>query len=398
MNNNFYVTSDTGRGRVDPEDGKSKTKKNAPVGQNFRKMLDKDQEGASADTEITDLDENGGSTAERSGEIAGEQVFSLFGRPKVKPVPTRFPVAQSQPNILHQKPMISKQVADNEETGTYAAIEEADEEASPLLNSKELVADNPAIQKNTNTPPPVVVKKEARSVYSPGPQDEGIVKANDVKETPAAVFAKIKKDPMPMRSTLADASDDAAKAAPPLVFKGRKENEGNPFPHEEIDMSRLGPQGAPPVVGIENVAVAAADKPIPVSPKDLQLLIDQLLKQMTVVTTGDKTETTVIIRQPPIFDGAQVVITSFGSAKGELNLTFGNLRPDAQVVIQQQQHTLLSALEQKGYYVHIFTATTIDAQPVVLAEGQASRDRQQQGGRGEERGGREGRDREERQG
>ena len=89
------------------------------------------------------------------------------------------------------------------------------------------------------------------------------------------------------------------------------------------------------------------------------------------------------------------MITSFGSAKGELNLTFGNLTQNAQTVVQQQQQTLLTALEQKGYYVHIFTATTADAQPIILTEAQNPNNRQQQG-RGEERGREGNRDGEER--
>ena len=146
--------------------------------------------------------------------------------------------------------------------------------------------------------PPAVAKKEVRSIFSP--QQEEIGKTDVVKETPASVFAKIKKDPVPVRSALVDASDDSTKVAPPPPFKSKKENEGNPFPQEQIDLSRLGSQGVPPVAGIESVVVSTADKPVPVVSKDMQLLVEQLLKEMSVVTTGDKTETTVILRQPPI--------------------------------------------------------------------------------------------------
>lgn len=202
---------------------------------------------------------------------------------------------------------------------------------------------------------------------------------------------RLEKSPVAARShTVADEIDDSTKVTQPLPLTKTKVkgNESNPFPHEEIDISRLGPQGAPPVVALEGVAVATAEKPVPVVSKDMQLLIAQILKEISVVSTGDKTETTLILKQPPLFDGAQVVITGFGSAKGELNITFGNLTQNAQNVVQQQQQSLLTALEMKGYYVHIFTATTTDVQPIILTEGQTPHARQQQ--REEGRGGREG--------
>ena len=135
MNNNFYVTSDTGRGRVDPEDSKTKAKKNTTaVGQNFRKILDKDKEGA--DSEITDLGDLSEEIKEHGTEIAAadQQVFSLFGKQKVQspPTPIKLPAtatkSKSPLNIARQKPVSSNQVGDTEETENFAAIEQTEEE------------------------------------------------------------------------------------------------------------------------------------------------------------------------------------------------------------------------------------------------------------------------------
>ncbi|MBA3237825.1 MAG: hypothetical protein H0T62_05665 [Parachlamydiaceae bacterium] len=391
MNNNIYVSSNSGKDRIDPESSKTKSEKTGS-GQNFRKYLHKDKEGGSGErvkdsTDVSELlDETTG--LEQLPENAEDQVFSLFQpRPKVKSSLTPF----KTPPTLARQEVIANADVKNPDEPEFAVDENGETDTA---NPEKQVASESTI---SNTPvaasgQPVVAKKEVRSIFSPDHQKE-IEKGAVARESPAAVFAKIRKEPLAARShTMAEEIDDSTKVTQPLPLSltktKAKGNEANPFPHEEIDISRLGPQGAPPVVALEGVAVATAEKPVPVISKDMQLLIAQILKEISVVSTGDKTETTLILKHPPIFDGAQVVITGFGSAKGELNISFGNLTQNAQNVVQQQQQLLLTALETKGYHVHIFTATTAEIQPIILTEGQTPNSRQQQ--REEGRGSREG--------
>lgn len=168
-----------------------------------------------------------------------------------------------------------------------------------------------------------------------------------------------------------------AKAAPV------KTNIANPFAQEQVDLSSVNPQGfiAPvaPVGVTTNINTAAAAKPMPAS-ATMYVLLDVLVKEISTMQAGDKTETTIILQRPPLFANAQVMITGYESAKGELNITFGNLTQNAQHVIEQQQQSLLLALETKGYQVHIFTATTLELQSPIASAQQSSQEQQRQSG------------------
>lgn len=92
-----------------------------------------------------------------------------------------------------------------------------------------------------------------------------------------------------------------------------------------------------------------------------QLTIDQLVEQITAhittLTTKDIQQTSIEIKYPPIFAGAQVTIQEFSQAKGEFNLVFQNLSPQARLLVESQIHQkrLNQALEEKGYKVHLIS-------------------------------------------
>lgn len=168
----------------------------------------------------------------------------------------------------------------------------------------------------------------------------------------------------------------------------KKDNFANPFVQEQVDLSSVNPQAlVTPVAAVDlsaNITTAAAAKPIPAT-ATMYVLLEALAKEISVMRTQDKTETTVILQRPPLFANAQVMITGFDSAKGELNISFGNLTQNAQHVIEQQQQNLLLALETKGYHVHIFTVTTIELQNPIAAQ-QSGQESQQQRQRGQQQG------------
>ena len=63
-------------------------------------------------------------------------------------------------------------------------------------------------------------------------------------------------------------------------------------------------------------------------------------------------------------------MSAFDSAKGEFNISFENLTQAAQNLInlQANRDSLLHALEQKGYNVHILVATTLSENRPVVEE------------------------------
>lgn len=93
----------------------------------------------------------------------------------------------------------------------------------------------------------------------------------------------------------------------------------------------------------------------------LKDIVEQIIRRLSVLEHNGKTDTIIILKHPPLFDGAQVVITSFSSATREFNLAFENLHPDAQKLINDNINSLRIALAEEGSVkaIHIVTTTTL---------------------------------------
>lgn len=152
------------------------------------------------------------------------------------------------------------------------------------------------------------------------------------------------------------------------------------FPQETVDLSYVNPLAlnttAISQTGSDNLQKMGASQKI-----TLQQLVEALVKEISTIESQGKTDTVVTLKQPPLFAGANVVLTSFETAKGEFNIRFENLSQGAKAFMdmQQNQQSLLSSLEEKGYAVHILVATTqIETPKFTETAPQQSRDQSQQ--------------------
>jgi hypothetical protein len=106
-----------------------------------------------------------------------------------------------------------------------------------------------------------------------------------------------------------------------------------------------------------------------------------MVKQLSIVSdpNSGKTETTLALKHPPLFAGANLTVTAFKSAKGEFNITFENLTPHAKQLIDlaENQNILRNSLEQKGYMVHIVVATTTTIENSQTVKGEQLGSRQE---------------------
>ena len=141
--------------------------------------------------------------------------------------------------------------------------------------------------------------------------------------------------------------------------KAEKQDKFNSrFAIEQPDLSYVNPLAlnTPPVQSIN----INTEKPALPS-IDLQEIIDQLVDKVVQMETDGRTDTVITLKQPPILAGADLVVTSFDSAKGEFNITFQKLTQAGQEMLDMHanQQSLLLALEKKGYAVHIVTTTTL---------------------------------------
>lgn len=211
------------------------------------------------------------------------------------------------------------------------------------------------------------------------PVREGMPKGS---ESPNEMFARLSTE-----------GKNAADSTVMGLSGDKKEKFTTRFATEQSDLSYVNPLATSTTTQAPiNTAEIKTEPPVSKA-AELQALITQIVDKAYQMELDGKTETTVLLKHPPLFAGANLVVTSFDTARGEFNISFENLTQAAKYVLDMQANrdSLKLALEQKGYAVHIVTTTTtpIERAPVVdnprtgaerdqRGEDQASDDSQQQ--------------------
>lgn len=236
------------------------------------------------------------------------------------------------------------------------------------------------------------VKEQQPSLFD---LSKGMMKKNIDEET-SEVAKMASSDELPMESpssmfkNLALKEKAKAKGSTESELKRVGDKKGDdleaeenkvptPFPRESMDLSYVNPLALnnPSVVEIGDQKL---EKMLPSQKMTVQQLVDAIVKAVTTVEVQGKTDTIVTLKQPPDFANANLILTSYESAKGEFNIRFENLTPKALMDLQLNQESLLSTLQQKGYTVHmVITTTQIETPQIATAQSQqTSRDSEQQ--------------------
>lgn len=166
------------------------------------------------------------------------------------------------------------------------------------------------------------------------------------------------------------------KKQPSVAFDNQKELAGQGGDKQ--------PQSAPmPHEGSLLAAIAgnAVQKAPSTSAEELQQIVQKIIDSIQQMELKGKVDTIVTLTHPPMLKGANVVLTSFNSAKGEFNIAFENLSQPAKVFLDGAGHldTLKAGLEQKGYVTHIIsTSTTEETRPFTTAQTYSREDERQQ--------------------
>lgn len=94
----------------------------------------------------------------------------------------------------------------------------------------------------------------------------------------------------------------------------------------------------------------------------MKALADQLVDQINVIADKTHMDTTIQLKYPPLLEGVTVTITSFTNARGEFNISIDNLTQQAKNVLDMAANrtSLLEALDQKGFTVHIISTSTVE--------------------------------------
>lgn len=146
-----------------------------------------------------------------------------------------------------------------------------------------------------------------------------------------------------------------------------------PSVQARTDQSGVNPMGGP-ASSPASVGTSIESKQ-QASVAEIQALVDQLVEKLYTVKQGQELTTVIVLKQPPIFEGASLRIIGYASAGKEFNLTFENLRPDAKALLDNNLQALRTNLTDKGIVqaVHVITTTT-QIENLPGAAGQPPRD------------------------
>lgn len=256
---------------------------------------------------------------------------------------------------------------DEKESKGTIAKKQAKAKSKPFTTDKDLLGEEVDVEK-------VPVDAEGNPIVE-GEVDENpfipkvplkpkslLVKGDDKpKESPFLLYKQstaTKSNPQPLAW---QADGDTDLAAPWSKDKVKGAKVAGSYQEASSDIATVNPL-AQVGVPVANVGDAPVTPEVTGStlPSDLQIVVEKLIKELYVVEQSGKTDTIVVLQQPPLFKDAQIVVTSFNTATKEFNLSFENLTPQAKQLLDNNLPALRIDLESKGFAnaVHIITTTT----------------------------------------
>lgn len=104
---------------------------------------------------------------------------------------------------------------------------------------------------------------------------------------------------------------------------------------------------------------APTAKPVQ-SAEQIRELANQIADKITITKTTSQVDTSVKLTNIPKFEGVTVTVTTYPTAKGEINITFENLTQEGKMILDMADNraALRQSLDQRGYIVHMVTTTT----------------------------------------
>lgn len=219
---------------------------------------------------------------------------------------------------------------------------------------------------------------EQPSKLDPTSKLDPVSKPEPAIESPSALFQRMSKEKgLPLDDKIVSNNEYPNANLEGVTHKdlAKKGEVSSEFHQEQADLSYVNQMAfIPPLQQTTPLTEVQVEKPQPVVQKNLQELINQLVESIKVVKTAEKTDTIVTLKHPPMFEGANLIVTTADKIKGEFNIRFENLSDVAKQVLdlQQNRQSLVTALEQKGYVIHIVTTTQIET-PIIAQEGRFQR-------------------------
>lgn len=96
---------------------------------------------------------------------------------------------------------------------------------------------------------------------------------------------------------------------------------------------------------------------------EMQLLIERIADQISVVSMGSKNDTTITLTNVGDLSGATVTVSTYSTAPGQINIAFENLTQKGMQMLDLLDRSLLKqALDQKGFVVHNMIMSPLERQ------------------------------------
>lgn len=258
-----------------------------------------------------------------------------------------------------------------------ASASEKGQDASLAKAALDAETPNDLYSKLAATTPP---KTEDKLHYPPHPPKP----ASHAKHKPPVHHTPTQKPTDTSKNTIAEA-EDARRLSQQKDedFVSDKERFSTRYVEEHPDLSYINPMNMAGNNDVNLAMTAGADKAL--SASNLKEIIDQIVDKLYTVSVEGRTDTTIVLQHPPVFEGVSIIVSSYDSAKGQFNIAFENLTQQAKTLLESHQASLLNALDTRGYTVQILTITTLAETPIIAADpSQQGRDHdegQQQGQR-----------------
>jgi hypothetical protein len=201
-----------------------------------------------------------------------------------------------------------------------------------------------------------------------------------------------KKQESPVAKGAVEVTDKPVEDEKENLELGAKREPSTEKSHSLFDLSsnkeigvdeklQVGMQGVAKIENTELKLATGEGKDITVGNRsDIRALAEKMVDQIQVIVKTDVSETTVTLKGPNTFAGAEITVKEFNSAKGEFNVEFTGLKAEGKELLDMplNQDGLRAAMVERGFALHIISTNIENRDQLMSDAREAFRDNEDQ--------------------
>ncbi|MGM0439846.1 MAG: hypothetical protein ACQEP8_01870, partial [Chlamydiota bacterium] len=202
------------------------------------------------------------------------------------------------------------------------------------------------------------ILSDGEQVQGNSKNSEGVLKDKPLfaeENNPLDNQSPEKKSLSSSRQSKPESSGEKLYVINPLATEDNGERPENIANAVGVDQAQDMTAAIKPISGVSQAANQATLTSPAQRAEQIQALVDQMVDGVTQMHKRGLSETTITVKHPPLFENATFTLKEVSSAKGEFNIIFANLSPQARALIENQanQDLLRQGMQSKGTVVHI---------------------------------------------